>query len=276
MIRGLCVTLFNPKQQDIDNLLNMSNNFDYVLIYDNTEDESKIINFKHSEKVIVFSEKRNNGLSVAFNTCISKANEVGVDLLMFFDQDSRFSSVNIDKLFSVMEEKMKGEKVGMIGPTIDYQNNNIKVSNEFIKKDWLITSGSILNMNLVKEGLSFDENYFINYIEPDVCSDIKKMGYTIYEYSGVVLVQELGCKHLFLGKQINIHNPLRNYYGHRNRLYYAKKHKCGFKFRLKSLKDYLTVLFVLPNKKKNFAALKLARHDYKHGLFGRCAYEDKL
>lgn len=281
MIKGLCITFFNPSRRDIDNLLDISKCFDFVYVYDNTENNKQNLVFKDN-KIHYFSPINNSGLSVAFNYCLDKAKNDNVDFLMFLDQDSRFDCKSITKMFEKAMIVRAKENFGMIGPIIDYQNGkHIELSDSLEKKPWIITSGSVLNVE-ASSNLKFDENYFINYIEPDFCYDLIKNGHLIYEYSGVVLYQELGQKYKALFKTINIHSPLRNYYGHRNRLYYALKHKNEFSLRvrlsykLKSFKDYLTSLFILPEKRKNFRALKYAKRDFKKRIFGRCTYEQEF
>ena len=276
---GLCITLYNPIDKYIENILSISDIFEKVYVYDNSNysnSQNLAALFSSRNNILYYSNSINDGLCVAFNVACRQSVKDSIDWLLFLDQDSTFDKDSI-LLLKKYASQVDQDMVGMVGPRIVYQwenLNNLKVKTATEHPKWIITSGSMLNMNAYKSVGDFDENYFINYIEPDYCFRLRQKGYDIIVFNDVLLFQVLGYDEKS-GKKVGTHSPLRLYYTHRNKKYFAKKFKkeLGFfgrlLFLLKRSSSYIRGVLFKENKKERLQFIKKANLDFKKGSFGR-------
>ncbi len=270
------ITAYNPDVKMIRNMIGYADIFDVVLIYDNSN-KSAIKDYVNDKaNVIVFSNGRNMGLPYAYNLYLKKAQELGCQYLCLLDQDSSFDQKNIFAIQEMIKSQTKSlDRVAIISPYIDYGNANKRPSETILEQEWVITSGSFLNVNLIfKSGLRYDVNYFIDRCEVDFCKQLRAKGYKILMYTKSVLYQQLGEDN---GKKHSNHSPLRHYYIFRNRLYFNKKFY-GIPQRwalnvLQSCKHILLILLNEENKIKKIRFFKKAINDYRNDLMGE--YQDK-
>lgn len=276
---GLCITLYNPIDKYIENILSISDIFDKVYVYDNTDytDSKNLYSYFCVKKnILYFSNNSNDGLCVAFNVACRQSAKDSIEWLLFLDQDSTFDKDSILALKKHAEE-VDQNKVGMIGPRIVYQwesKDNLKPKKTIEHPKWIITSGSMLSINAYKTVGDFDENYFINYIEPDYCFRLRLLHFDIVVFNDVLLFQIIGYGKES-GKKVGTHSPLRLYYTHRNKRYFAEKFKkeLGLFGRLasifKRIGSYIRGVIFKDDKKLRLSFIKKANLDFKKGRFGR-------
>jgi len=101
-------------------------------------------------------------------------------------------------------------------------SNNIVHINE--EREWLVTSGSLLDLNVFKEIGEFDENLFIDYVDTDYCIRLRKSGYKLIQFARPIMMHSLGITKDTLGYSFYEHSPIRNYYIFRNKLYILTKY----------------------------------------------------
>lgn len=270
------ITLYNPSEENIRNIYEYKSSFEKIFIYNNSE---KIVNIKileQSEKFIIISENKNDGLPKAYNKILKICQEENIDFLCTLDQDSFFSTDDISAIKKLIENNFMEwrKKVAIIAPYIEYKKSYEKKRekriSEINEKKWVITSGSFLNIKLLKEyELNYDENYFIDKFEIDLCKKIILKKLKIYMYLKSVLYQELGEKNS--KNKIN-HNPLRHYYLFRNRFYFNNKFytfpKKYFLNIAQTLRHIFMIIFNEDDKLKKLKMFVKAYKDYKKNKMG--------
>lgn len=243
-----CVILYNPKIEDLQNITSYLSKVNKLYVYDNsaTKLESSFIN--ENEKINYFWDGENQGISIRLNQAAKKALSDGYDKLLTMDQDSSFLEENIDKYFRDIENFKGAENVANFG--LEYNKVDIKCdSNKIIYEevDHLITSCSVINLNLFEKIGGFDENLFIDGVDIDYCYASMKNGYKNIQFKNNFFKHSLGepvrrgsISSLYLIKKNRvIHSPLRVYYMYRNVLYLEKKYNSDFPELTKKLyKDY--------------------------------------
>ncbi|UQZ33125.1 hypothetical protein C2I18_05870 [Paenibacillus sp. PK3_47] len=277
---NLClgVVLYYPSQDNINNILLYSKFINKIYIYDNTED-SDLKNadlFSNNEFYCYMPQKRNMGMAKALNDLCNRAIKDGYDYIITMDQDSVFEHSNLNVLLEfILTNNL--ENVGIIAPKILYSNwksntieKELKASNDSNENsivDWVITSGSVMNLKAYLSTSGFDENYFIDRLDYDYCKQLNSLGFKVVVLNRSFLNQRLGegTRNLF-GVQYSEHNTLRNYYIFRNRLYYSDKHLVGLKkFTFSFLGGLRQIFFIIlfdKNKSEKIRMIIKAYQDY--------------
>lgn len=266
------IILYQPSASVISKIEGYSRIFQKVYVFDNSDGanrEEKIAwALSKMESVIYMSEGRNIGLPSAYNKILKKINN-DTDYICCLDQDSIFYEKEIKRMITALRKAPMNYAV--IGPHIIYHNERYVKKNAFTEKNYVITSGSFINLRLLKKNkILFDENYFIDRAEVDLDMQFRAKGGKIAEYSGACLYQQLG-ENGRNGK--TNHSPLRHYYMFRNRFYFNHKwFRIGKRYVLNLLQTERQVFEIVKDEENKVAKLKMlpvAIRDYKKGKMGK-------
>lgn len=261
------VIFYNPNEEAFARVERYSEIFDSVYIFDNTE--GKKYKYESHKNIYYLSEKGNMGLPYAYNALLRELGN-DVEYMCMLDQDSEFENEQIQNLLGFMNNNSIN-LAAIYAPAIQYRYYNTFTKNEYEERDWVITSGSFLNVKIVKQNnLSFDENYFIDRFEVDMCHQLRKKGYKIIQVNCSCLKQELGTDS---GHRHPNHSPIRHYYLARNRLYYNKKYygfiKRWFLNILQSIRHVLLIRLYECDYSSKIRACVDGWNDYRVGHFGK-------
>lgn len=255
------ISFFYPNEVQIQRIKEYLEFFEMIFIFDNSENEIKYLN--DNNKVIYLKNTKNRGLSKAFNWMCEEALSKEFDYICFLDQDSKFE---VESLCDFKREILKNDSqdTAMFCPNVIY-NKKVKKNQNIEEVEWCISSGSFFKVEKFKE-FGFDENYFIDGIERDLCFQLRKKNQKIKQINNCYLIQELGYKNKI---GVREHNALRNYYMFRNRLYFFKKFKRNkIILLLKSLKQIFRILILEENKIQKFEYIYKAFFDSLKGKYG--------
>ena len=241
-----CVILYHPSEDNIKNINTYLSKVSELYIIDNTETKSNENLFKDFPNIHYYWDGENKGLSIRLNQACEKAIHSKFNYLLTMDQDSSFLEDNIEQYFRDILAFPDKEKVAVYG--LEYINDDITDRTpNYSEVNHLITSGSVLNLNLYSEIGGFDENLFIDGVDIDYsyAALIKgfkniKFGRNFFEHSLGVPVKRGSIYSLYLIKKNKIiHSPLRIYYMYRNMLYIEGKYNAIIPDNVKKLKrDY--------------------------------------
>lgn len=285
LIFACAVTIYNPTKECIDNIRKYKDSFDMVFIYDNSDNNSSSKNEESlqtadSKNIIYINGHGNQGLPHAFNVVLTLPELAKADFLCTLDQDSIFEPKdiwNIQNYIYRNHDKLV-DLAGQIGPYIDYthtRKSKTKVVENKVKKcSWIITSGAFLNLHILRKGdFHYDENYFIDKFEIDLCKQLTNKGYEILMYCGATLHQNLGETN---AHHYPSHNSIRHYYLFRNRLYFNRKYysipKRWILNLLQTCRHLLLIILYENDKYNKLKALSQAIIDYKKNRFGKKQY----
>lgn len=269
----LGITFYNPTLLDLQKVIDYCKLFHQVYVVDNSDiSVGNKSYFDNIDNIEFLHYGSNIGLSKALNLiCLTAVSNF--DYVCLMDQDSVFKNSEIEKLIN--EIIIDNDKFTAIySPYIHYLHKNTEMvqPSGFKNVDWVITSGSFLNLSLFKDIGGFDEHYFIDRLDYDYCYFSKLKGYNIKVSNSAVLQQSLGSQSKFLCFNFYQHSPLRNYYSFRNRIYFYLQRKNNpnklFSFLLLfllSLKQISSIIFIENEKLKKIKFILLAVRDY----FGR-------
>lgn len=221
------ITFYEPEQSSVDYVLLLSNLFDRVIIFDNSEVKNTDLDqlFSNKEKYIYINNGKNLGLSIAYNTMIRYSLDNKSQYLMLFDQDSCFNITKVKNFLNDIRKLDENQKTNVMIYAMrtyffDSELKLIDQNGEYENTQFAITSGSCINIPLLAQAkIFYDENIFIDHLDYDFCSRVIKQNYKIMLCNKYCVKQQLGYK----VKNKICYSPIRFYYFTRDKLYLNKR-----------------------------------------------------
>jgi len=278
-IAGIIV-LYNPNIIEVkNNIETYINQVEKLYIIDNSDNEIQFI--ENNDKIFYFFNNGNQGIANALNKGIQFAKKDQMDWVLLIDQDSCVHANFINTMISFLENNQE-EKIGILSPDVKWSKNTEYIINDVKKTKKVftaITSGSLLNLDIIDIIGFFEEFLFIDWVDIDYCLRINLSGYCIIQIPEIYLTHQLGdCEEIkIFGKHIAYiyhHVPLRKYYITRNLFYMKKKYKKQYPEYYKKLQrtvlfNIFKIVFFEKNKIKKIRASYLGYIDYKNNIFGK-------
>lgn len=278
------VVLFNPNLALLKRLYkSLYNQVDSIVFSDNSEDRSikkdvkNWINQLISSDIIYLDLHKNHGIAYAQNKGIEVAKASGAKFVLLLDQDSALPDNMVSDLMTVYNSLITvGHKVATVGPAfLDEKTNELaKVirhrklrvhksipnqSNNFEVADYVISSGSLIPIEVLDEVGDMDEQLFIDWVDIEWGMRAKRYGYVSYIAPRVIMRHSIGDEYVKFGhKNINLHTDFRNYFIVRNSIYLSLYSKLPLNFRIIQLgKVPLYILFYSYHSKKRLYSFGL-------------------
>lgn len=217
---------------------------DIVVIIDNNSIPTFSVSSK-KDKFIIEQLPENTGIAVAQNIGISIAKSEGCTHIVFMDQDSNPAPNMISKLFEACNSlHAKGYCISATGPThLDpvtrntarfIQLGNFKfrhVNNPdltgYIPADFLISSGSLISMDVLEDVGLMDESLFIDRVDTEWFLRARAKGYQAFGVPDAIMNHSLGENtwKVWFGRwrYVPEHKPFRHYYTFRNSILLYKR-----------------------------------------------------
>lgn len=269
------VVLYNPSQENINNISLYKKEVDRIYIVDNTDDNIKRINNTQKLKYIKLGE--NKGIACALNIGAKKAIEDGYEWLLTMDQDSKMTEDIIVKMKDFLIST-KEENIGLISPYQDIDSKEDNISEDIEDMIEVMTSGNIINLDAYKKIGGFKDWLFIDCVDTDYCMNLHKHGYKVLRLNRIVMKHELGnlVVHKLFNKEYPCynHNPIRRYYIVRNNLYINSLYKnlypeyCKRLLRIQKGQVKRIIVFE-KNKFQKLRMMYKGYRDYKKGIKGK-------
>lgn len=275
------VTLYNPTDDDINNISTYINEIDKLYIIDNTEGTSNEDRIPKNKKIEYIFNNENIGVASALNLGAKLAIKDGFNWLLTNDQDTSFKKGVIDKMKSViLNENTKD--IGIITP---WHNTRLLIEKPKEEYDYpfdVMTSGNIINLDIWKKIGGFKDWLFIDGIDIEYCMNLHLNGYKILRINtieidhnlGDIFYKKIGKKNFFCSN----HVPIRRYYIMRNYHYICDIYKNELPKEFMKLLDQsynikCTLLFE-KNKIKKLKMYLRGYLDYKKGIKGKYPYNN--
>lgn len=253
---------------------------DEILIVNNSNYDINLDSYNIGN-VNIINNNSNLGISKALNIGIDYAKEYNYDYVLLLDQDSTLT----DNFIKNMLDGFKQEDVCMICPNVVYidgKNNKINEDMKFEKIELGITSGSLLNMNVVNQikfdnNRIFNEDFFIDYVDFDFSLIIRNKGYFILRCNESKLYHRLGNVKTYSFGKLKVHptnhNYIRRYYITRNRMYMWKKYilsnsKFVIKDIIRFIYEIILIILFEDNKLKKLKSIIRGIADFLYGNVG--------
>lgn len=241
------VVTYNPDAGDLLNLLDaLLPQVESVVVVDNasSSDVSSILIRLSGKNVELLQMQGNLGVAAAQNAGVERAIKLDADFVLFSDQDSIPSSSMVAELIAVFTSACShptARPVAAVGPaTVDRRTgrvsffvimragiprmwqppSDIKNFPRLIDVEFLIASGTLIPIDVIRRVGAMRSNYFIDHVDTEWCFRAKAAGYRLLGVPTSRLDHKLGdaVKRVwFFGyRQVMFHSPLRDYYMFRN------------------------------------------------------------
>lgn len=216
----IVISCYKPDADFVDKLNLISKLCRYLIVCDNTPGSSMLSDV--DSNVHIISQFRNLGLSKALNLSLVFLESSNPDFVIFFDQDSFVDRSLINKLilgyFKCVEKSDPRVLIGPF-PHDDSEFQPKHISNGFIRRSCIQTSGMLVPYKLLPNEIKFNEKFFLDFIDYDWCWYLTSIGWRVYVDSSILMPHRLGFeKRTFLGMCYHVPAPYRHYFQFRDTL----------------------------------------------------------
>ncbi|WP_430227291.1 glycosyltransferase family 2 protein [Paraburkholderia tropica] len=262
--------------------------FGVCVVVDNTE---KVVDpgaLGLDPRIIYIANGANLGIATAINQGVETLIACGCLSAILFDQDSEPSERLLTELPRVLgKELVVRRKVAIVGPA--YEDVRLGGVAPFVRfgcmklkriapkgdkpidVDFLITSGSCINLDVWREIGPMDDELFIDFVDLEWCVRARNKGYDVLGVPWLRLAHELGGKPVrIFGRTYPGHSAIRHYYMFRNAIALVQRSYVPWSWKsmeLMRLPFRLAIygLFMRPRLEH----VRMALLGAWHGLIGR-------
>lgn len=219
------VILYNPDGNLLSNIHSYINDVEFLIVFDNSEKNDAKILLEKETKIRYYWDGANQGIAKRLNQAIEICVQEKIDFLLTMDQDSSFKKGD----FSTYLNKINNcnvENAGMYG--VIHHPKFFKPSNlEYAINKLLITSGSVLSLNVTEKVGKFNESLFIDMVDTEYCLRLFQQNFKTILFENLILQHEIGeAVKTFTPRlkreERKIHSSKRIYYIVRNFLFLRK------------------------------------------------------
>lgn len=271
------VTTFNADYSIRQHLAQIAGQVYVVIIVDDSGDPARAhaMNYAGIANTVVLMNEDNLGIAAALNRGIAQAAKMGCDWVITLDDDTHVSTSYVADVCSFIRAGAPSS-AGLFACSRDSGKPSENLHGAgFAYKRTLITSGCVFELQTFQDIGGFDERLFIDLVDFDFCTKLRKSGRSI------ILLDKVGMDHRvgnsravrLLGQQVVIYNhaPFRLYYQMRNVFSFTRKHLAfdpllSLYLLLDVFRLPLKALFFEPEKRARFFYLATGLVD---GLLGR-------
>ena len=219
-------------------------------------------------RIQVIALESNKGVASGFNIGAREARSHGMEFMLLLDHDSVPGSDMVSLLVAAHRQCVAlpgAHRVAAVGPRV----NDLRDPHEypFIRLGWLynrrvrcvdaeqgvvacdflISSGSLIALEVFAAVGEFDELLFIDSVDLEWCCRARARQFTLYGVCAALLDHRLGDhrRHLLSGTEMVVHSPQRIYYMTRNRILLYWRPYMPLKWKLKDLLRWPAKLFAI-------------------------------
>jgi len=221
------VILYHPETSAlIEHLQTYLPVLDQVLILDNSESPTPNLAASLSSlapnKIQYQFFGENRGIAERLNQAVETAHALGFRYLLTMDQDTGFQPDQMLQYWQKVQDNQL-DKVVQFGANC--QPDFTPISDIPQQTNNLITSGSILDLSIIDQIGTFDEQLFIDFVDTEFSFRVVEKGFRNILFADIVLQHRIG--YLKMGRSLKnlkssariLHAPIRVYYILRNGLY---------------------------------------------------------
>ncbi|MFM0349769.1 glycosyltransferase family 2 protein [Paraburkholderia sp. RL17-347-BIC-D] len=284
---GAVVVFYNPDAACIERANRLAARMHCVVV-DNTPDVRPASELGLAGAIEYLPNGENAGIATAINQGVEALIRGGFDMAIIFDQDSKPPASLFTELPKVIDAaNASGERVALAGPA--YEDARLRGLAPFVRFKWgmlerivpqgdqpievdfLISSGSCINLRWWSSIGPMDDALFIDFVDLEWCVRAKQKGYRVLGVPWVHMSHELGGEPVrVLGRAYPMHSPLRHYYLFRNAVVLIGRSYVPWTWKSSELVKFpvrLVIYSLMPSQR--MAHLKMALLGMWDGIRGR-------
>ena len=202
-----CVIAYYPDEQLLRKNVACYREFaEKVFIWQNTPMRDRHELDSLGDNVEWLGEADNVGISRALNAVLRRCQEAGIDYLLTMDQDSQF--VDFSYFLHQIESQLPAERILSFAPVTPGES---AAPGCFEPKNYVITSGSMVNVPLALSIGGYREDFLVDGIDMDFCFKAHQAGLQTVMVGGAELSHRFGETVKVGDKEIVSYPPKRLY-----------------------------------------------------------------
>ena len=284
---GAVIVFYRPDAACIARANRLATSLPCVVV-DNTETPSVERPDGLDARIVYLGNGRNLGIATAINQGIGTLIEQGYRYAMIFDQDSGPAADLLAGLPLALERELAANRrVALVGPAYDdprlggvvpfVRFGYLKLRRiaptgaRPIDVDFLISSGSCINLAVWQEIGPMDDALFIDFVDLEWCARARARGFSLLGLPQWHMVHELGGEPVrVFGRVYPGHSAVRHYYLFRNAIALLRRSYIPWSWKsteIVKMPVRLAIygLFMTPRLEH----VKLSMLGIWHGLIGR-------
>ena len=250
---AVIIVLYNPDTNDIDNVRRIAQ-YNVGFVVDNS-----LIPFMDGETIGNMSyicNKANIGIAKAQNVALREILKGDYEYVVFLDQDTRVA-VDYPSQIAMEFSRIDNGRLAVLGPQVvnavtggQYASaiHKYEISeNGFSLRKHIISSGSCMSINALKDvGLMWGE-LFIDYVDFEWCWRAASKGYQCGVTSHLQISHHVGQRELSIGKyKVIISAQQRYFYQYRNFIWLIQKKYVPLQWKCATCVKFLLRLVYFP------------------------------
>ncbi|MBW0446944.1 glycosyltransferase family 2 protein [bacterium M00.F.Ca.ET.228.01.1.1] len=284
---GAVVVLYHPDAACVERANRLAATMRCVVV-DNTPSLRGKSELGLSDSIEYLCNGENLGIATAINQGIEVLIREGFEVAILFDQDSEPPASLLTELPAIIARANSSqERVALVGPAYDdprlrgvapfvrfkwWTLERISpTGDEPIDVDFLISSGSCINLRWWANIGPMDDALFIDFVDLEWCVRAKQKGFRVLGVPWVRMSHELGGEPVrVLGRSYPMHGPLRHYYQFRNVVALMKRASMPMTWKsteLVKLPVRIVIYCFFPERRKEH--LVMVWRGIRDGLRGR-------
>ena len=262
---GAVVVLYNPDFALLRKGLGMlADSVDILCLVDNSQTDNST-ELSGIQNVTYIPLLENRGIAAAQNVGLRSLRKLGVEYVLFSDQDSVAAPDTVSRLkraHSLL--RAKGAKVGGVGtramnvetgkpyPSKAKEYETIEVGNgdsimQVTRCSYIRASISLMRLSSFVEISGYDESLFIDGVDNEWCWRAATKGYKFYIAEDAKIVHHLGeGDHHIAGRNLSISSTFRIYYQFRNYIWLCRRSYVPGWWKRKHLLKYAVKMIYYP------------------------------
>lgn len=233
------ITTYRPNDGFSDNVQRVHKQVALVVIVDDGDSPNNVARlhnwFSRASNVILHHNEANLGVAVALNKGISIARSKGYQWVLMLDDDTIIDPDMVKNLIESWNHMagQAGKPVAIMGMTYrDSHPGKIEPCPTkgplFVEKRGIVTSGSLMPMDVFDRVGPFREELFIDSVDYDFCMRARAKGFRVIKVGRVGMTHTLG--HIIESEVFGLklettdHSAVRRYYLYRNSIVLAREY----------------------------------------------------
>ena len=279
---GVVVT-YHPDSEVLENLQHLRPEVEHLIVVDNGSSEAELAPLRMaagSMKFELVEVAKNLGIATALNIGISRAEALGTEWVLLFDQDSQVTDGFTVTLLNAFKSTPDEDRLAILIPR--YVDKRLGTPMKAILEadgtiETAMTSGTLMRLKTFQEHGLFLDSLFIDGVDHEYSLRARAAGLSIKECPEAVLLHSPGTpsvhrsrlrKKPFLSSN---YSPIRRYYQERNKIWLVRRYWRTFPAFSKrqftvSLKDLIKIVLF---EEQKFTKCRFFVRGLWHGLLGR-------
>lgn len=222
-IAAIVITYYPDKKLLFKNIEAFADYVDQILIWRNSSEDfnyTKLLD-RWMSKIVFMGIGKNIYMAKPLNIAIKYCFENNYNYLLTMDQDSCWDNF---KKFLYMVNLYRNSQVAIYAPNVNHYLDGYPF--EYKDIEWVIQSGMLLNIDIVKDSGGFREDYRIYGIDEEFCYWLRLHGKKIRSFTNCHLQQKYGnVQKSHLGFSVYNYSPIVRYFLIRNMIWMKREFK---------------------------------------------------